>query len=385
MRSRLVKVVLAFGIASVTTVHAIVPTNIPCFKPFLGLSYSPFQGNESPNFNSFPSVADIAYDLTNSVTYLASEIETYGMDGTLSNIPALCNSFNIMCYPCAYLSTNGATDNPYEINALIAVGNQNFPTTRGLIVGTESILFGYSPATLISNINYVRAATGNSVPVGTRDAAASFANNPAVVAACDFIQVDTYAYWAKMPVDEAAVWTIQQWQALTNQFPGTRVEIGETDWPCGGTNALWDDGAVVPSVANQDKFLSEFIPLANSNGIEYFIFDFRDETWKVQDGYGTIETNWGVLYATNVKKQSLLDHLSDGFSLNMTAASQNTATIWVDTYESDPYLLFSTTNLTVPGNLAVSFTGAAGTNQTAITVTNSSGQGAWFYNASQNF
>src|SRR5438045_1800073 len=111
--------------AAVAGLVASAQTNFLSYKPFYGIAYSPFQGSETPNYQIFPSVAEISQDLTNRVAMLCSEIATYGMDGTLSNIPALCNAYNIKCYPCAYLNANNPADNAYELNALIAVGNQN--------------------------------------------------------------------------------------------------------------------------------------------------------------------------------------------------------------------------------------------------------------------
>ena len=83
----------------------------------------------------------------------------------------------------------------------------------------------------------MRAATHTNVPVGIRDTPYQLANNPAVVADCDFVQADIYAYWNEVSVTNAAVWTIQQWQSLVAQYPETKVEIGEANWPTGGTNS----------------------------------------------------------------------------------------------------------------------------------------------------
>jgi exo-beta-1,3-glucanase (GH17 family) len=385
MKPRIIKAVAALAIFTAATVQGVVPTNFISFKPFMGLAYSPFRGSESPNYYTYPSVADITYDLTNNLIYLASEIETYGMDGTLSNIPALCNQYNLKCYPCAFLSPTNLAENNNEMYALINVGNQNFPTTRGLVVGTEAVFDGYDVNTLINNINYIRAATSNTVPVGTRDVPQIFQNNPSLVAACDFIQVDIYAYWAQMPIEQAATWTIQEWQQIASQYPGKRVEIGEANWPTGGTNSLWTDYSVVVNQQNQSVFLSQFVPLANSNGIEYFIFDFRDETWKQQDGYGTVETNWGIVEAYDYKKLGLLNYLSAGFSLKIHSTNASHANIVIPTYEGDPYFLDSTGNLLdSPGNIAAVFWGAPGTNRTVFTVTNSGLPGI-FFRVAQDF
>jgi hypothetical protein len=42
-----------------------------------------------------------------------------------------------------------------------------------------------------------------------------------------------------MPIEQAASWTIQEWQQIANQYPGTRVEIGECNWPTGIAALFW--------------------------------------------------------------------------------------------------------------------------------------------------
>ena len=378
---------MAFVVSSVSALQGTTLTNIPSFKPFVGLGYSPFTGSQTPNFGgNYPTVAQITYDLTNSIMFLASETRTFGMDGTLSNIAGICNTYDIKCFPCAYLNSNNPSDNTNELNAIIAIGNSNYRTTRGLIVGTEALQGGYDPQLLISNINYVRAATHTNVPVGTADVPSYLLASPAVVSNSDFVMINIYAYWAQIPITNAASWTIQQWQSFTNSFPGKRVLIGEADWPTGGTNSFWGNPAVIPSAANQCKFLSDFASMANSIGIEYFIFELRDEPWKVQEGIGTVEQNWGIIDTNNIKKQGLVNFLSANFTLKILSAKTNAAEILAQTYEGNPYSLFGATNLSGSwGNPITNFTGALGTNQTVIATANSSKPTAWFYKSLQDF
>jgi exo-beta-1,3-glucanase (GH17 family) len=394
MRSKIVATAAAaLGLVGITALEGATPTNIVSFKPFVGLSYSPFQGTETPlngNFSQYyPTLAQITHDFAspaNSIGSLASEITTYGMDGTLSNIAGICNTYGVKCYPCAYVSSAYPDDTSYELNALIAVGNMNYPTTRGLVVGSEALLQGYDPQMLISNINYVRAATHTNVPVGTRDIQNTLLGNSAVVAACDFVQADIYAYWAQQPITNAAAWTIQQWQLVTNAFPGRNVQIGEANWPSGGTTGYTYGG--VSGMSSQAQFLSQFVSMANSNHIEYFIFEYRDELWKVNENntIGTVEQNWGLLDTNSNKKQSLLNYLQAGFTMNILSARTNHSQISVQTYEGDPYSLSASSNLLGKFNsLTTNFVGALGTNQTTITVTNSGNQNSGFYRAMQNF
>jgi exo-beta-1,3-glucanase (GH17 family) len=363
-------------------------TNVPLHKPFIGMDYSPFLGNESPNDGTYPTVEQITYDITNALVNLAGEIALYSMDGTQSNIPAICAQYNLKCYPCAFLTSDDPADNTNQLNTLIAIANSNYPTTLGLIVGSEPFtLYGYDPQTLISNINYVRTATGGRIPVGTREIPYSFDVNQDVVAACDFLMVDIHPYWGQVPINQAAAWVVQQWQELTNNFPGKKIIVGETGWPTAGTNTEWSNPSVIPSPGNQAIFLSQFIPLANANNIEYFIFEYRDELWKVQEGFGTVEQNWGVVDTNTVKKEGLVDFLSSDFFLSINSPDPNQgAQITVNTYEGDPYYLFATGNpLAGWGAPALGFTGAAGTSQTTVTVSNYLQPGPVLWRAMQRF
>lgn len=372
-------------LAGAGQLHGVALTNIPSFKPFVGLCYSPFSGTQSPNYATYPTISQITFDLTNSITFLASEIRTFGMDNTLSNIAGICNIYNIKCFPCAYLGTD-TNDNAYELNALIAVANNNYPTTRGLIVGTEALRAGYDQQMLVSNINYVRARTHTNIPVGTADVPASLLAAPSVVAASDFVMINPYAYWAQQSITNAALWTIQQWQSFTNSYPGKRVIIGEANWPTSGTNAFWSNSTVVPSVANQSKFLSDFVSLANSNNLEYFIFEYRDEPWKSQETVGTVEQNWGVVDTNNLKNQSLTNYLSTNFLMRTVSVRTNSFTLSVQTYEKNLYSLISTTNLRNSfASHVTNFVAASGTNESVVTVTNNQKQNGVFFKAVQNF
>jgi exo-beta-1,3-glucanase (GH17 family) len=363
-------------------------TNVPLHKPFIGLGYSPFQGNQSPNYETYPSNDQIIYDITNALLNLAGEIALYSMDGTQSNIPAICSQYNLKCYPCAFLNPDFPADNTNQLSMLVTIANYNYPTTLGLIVGSEPMtLYGYNYQTLINNINSVRAATGGRLPVGTREIPYEFYAHPDLVAACDFIMADIHPYWGQVPINQAAEWTVQQWQDLTNTYPGKRVIIGETGWPTAGTNTQWSNPSVVPTTGNQAIFLTQFIPLANANNIEYFIFEYRDELWKIQENYGTVEQNWGLVDINTQKKEGLVDLLSSNFflSINSTDASQSSQ-ITVNTFEGDPYYLFATGNpLNGWGAPALSFTGAPGTTQTTVTVTNLGLPGPVLWRAMQRF
>lgn len=361
-------------------------TSANSFKPFVGIGYSPFQGDQSPNYGTYPTTDEMSYDLTNSLTFLASEIRTFGMSGNQSNIPGLCAAYNIKCFPCAYLNPDDPTENTNELNALIAVANANYPTTRGLIIGTEPLRIGYDPNLLISNIDYVRAATHTNIPLGIAEVPDILADYTDVVADLDFVMINVHPYYAEVTITNAAIWTIQNWQYFCSEFPGKNVLIGETGWPTAGTNVYWTNPEVVTSVATQAKYLSDFTAMAREYGIEYFIFSYRDEPWEIQGGGGTVEQNWGLLDTNSVKKASLVNFLATNFSLSLSARVTTSATITVNTFENDPYTLLTTTNLLAgTENPLTNFFGMPGTNRTVITVPVTPGRPVKFFSARQDF
>src|ERR1035441_5972363 len=103
MKPIITALLMVILLAGATRARGTALTNIPAFKPFVGLCYSPFNGSQSPNYGTYPTISQITFDLTNRITFLASETRTFGMDNTLSNIAGICNSYNIKCFPCAYL------------------------------------------------------------------------------------------------------------------------------------------------------------------------------------------------------------------------------------------------------------------------------------------
>lgn len=275
--------------------------------PLAGVGYSPFRNGQSPNTGKYPTLNQISSDLTNIVRNIAGEIRTFGMDGTIGDIPMLCATYNINCYPCAWLDSDYPSDTMQELSSIIAVGNAGYPTTKGLIVGSEALQGGImTPEQLISSIQYVRSNVPPSVQITTADTWNMIQANPAVVSNLDFITINIYPYWEDVSIENAAQTVMAHYNTIVAEYPGKRVVIGEVGWPTAG-KGYGSDGTPLEgaSPANQSLFLSEVIPLLRANNVEYFAFEPFDEGWKPQDGAGTVEAHWGLFNSARAPKQAI--------------------------------------------------------------------------------
>ncbi|GME84491.1 unnamed protein product [Ambrosiozyma monospora] len=84
--------------------------------------------------------------------------------------------------------------------------------------------------------------------------------------------------------------------------------IGETGWPTGGLNY----GQSVPSVENARQFWKEGICAIRAWGINTYIFEAFDESWKPEAAGSDVERYWGVFD----EDRNLKYDLSCDFSLS---------------------------------------------------------------------
>jgi|SRR5579859_4611109 len=66
--------------------------------------------------------------------------------------------------------------------------------------------------------------------------------------------------------------------------------IGETGWPTDGGNF----GAALPSIPNAQTFWYEGACAIREWGVNIFIFEAFDETWKPATSGKDVETHWGI-------------------------------------------------------------------------------------------
>lgn len=260
-----------------------------------GVCYGPFRDNEDPDAGIYPDSDAVQRDL-NFLSNLAHSVRTYGATKVLSDIGARCEPARLDCYPGAWISTHRA-NNAKEIENLIAMCAQK--RVRAAIVGNEVLL--RKDQTEDQMIQYVRMVKkGVKVPVTCAETWKVLLDHRRLVSELDFLLVHIHPYWDGIAIREAPSYVINVWRKLKKAFPDKRIVIGETGWPSDGTVV----GKAVPSAENQGRFLTDFVRLASSSGVEYFIFEAFDENWK-EKFEGNVGAHWGIYRSDgSIKKQN---------------------------------------------------------------------------------
>lgn len=280
-----------------------------------GIGYSPFRDCQSPGTDSKPTVENIKEDLFR-LFHTTNAIRTYAATGVNNQIPALANAVGVPVFAGAWIDDNEQDD--AEIQALIDLANT--ANLEGVIVGNEFYLRHRTitdTAYLLQRILEVKNGIDDkSLPVTTAEIdnlMFTWESNSATVPGginpdyrpildeVDFVLVHIYPFWNKLPIDGAAAFTVNRYKAIQalieQEYPGTRVVIGEAGWPSAGA----PNGSAVPSMENQRRYMLEFLSLAEQEGVEYMYFDAFDELWKIEEP-GHVGQHWGYSYTDRAAK-----------------------------------------------------------------------------------
>lgn len=191
---------------------------------------------------------------------------------------------------------------------------------RGITVGSEALYREDLTATelaahintvkdLLKNINDKNGESYSSMPVGTADSwnlwVAGY-NAPAIEAS-DFILTNAFSYWQGQTMANASysyVDDIMQSMQQIQAVKGADIDIwvGETGWPTSGSNFE----NAYPGVDNASQFWQEGICALRAWGVNTFVFEAFDESWKpMTSGISDVENFWGILDSNGTPKYDL--------------------------------------------------------------------------------
>lgn len=190
------------------------------------------------------------------------------------------------------------TDVAAEAGTIISAVNGNWGIIDTISVGNEDVNNGVPVSTVTSAMAQAKSVlgaagfTGNLVHVDTQNA---FESNPSMCSpsvAGSYVAANIHPFFnPDTSADEAAQFVqtqIGMLQSCAGSVGSNRVRVTETGWPKQGS----DDGAAVPSKANQDVVVAGIKALpAASDAI--FLSSF-DDTWKAPGPFGC-EQFWGIL------------------------------------------------------------------------------------------
>ncbi|ODV87120.1 glycoside hydrolase family 17 protein [[Candida] arabinofermentans NRRL YB-2248] len=193
-------------------------------------------------------------------------------------------------------------------------------TIKAFTVGSESLyradLTADELASYISEIkdllSDIKDKNGDSysdVPVGTVDSWNILVDgaNSAVVEAADVLYANAFSYWQGQTMANSSYSffddIMQALQTIQTTKGATDIEfwVGETGWPTEGSNYESSE----PSVSNAKSFWKNAVCAMRGWGVNTYVFEAFDESWKPDTSGSSVERYWGVWDDTRSLKYDL--------------------------------------------------------------------------------
>ena len=112
----------------------------------------------------------------------------------------------------------------------------------------------------------------------------------------DFISIHTYPVWEYKSIQEGLAYTIENYNAVAQAYPGVQVVITEAGWAT-NSNGLGIDTDKVNEVY-QKQYYQQLMDWAEQEQVLVYFFEAFDESWKGSCDPLEPEKHWG-LYKTD--------------------------------------------------------------------------------------
>lgn len=266
-------------------------TNQPSSEPpwpssVVGMSFSPLRMNHDPAQNIYPTLEEIEQDIL-LLSGKVHSIRTYGVGGTLGDIPTIARKYKLTVSLGAWLTSN-LEENEIELTRLISIANANRDVVKHVIIGNETILRGDLTVQELSQY-LKRAKSELKVPVSTGEPWNVWAAHPQLAIYSDFIAAHFLPYWEGIDLDRSIEHIDRCYQRLQDIFPKHPILMAEVGWPSNGRIRK----SSVASEANEAIFLRRFLKHAQEKKYEYYIMEAFDQPWK-KESEGSVGAYWGV-------------------------------------------------------------------------------------------
>lgn len=286
--------------------------NSDLHKVFPGMDYTPIHAQYPYCMHDPPSQNNVTRDIA-VLSQLTNKVRLYGTD---------CNQTQMVIHAIRQLELqddvkiwlgvwqdDNSTTNARQLSQMWDVldeyGDDHF---EGLIVANE-ILFREEMTIselgdVLDEVRTNLTDKGLSLPVATSDLGDDWTT--ALASSSDYLMSNIHPFFAGVPADEAAAWTMSFWEGQNSQFfksDKSKNIISETGWPTGGGTSCGVEGvtdcpdASVAGIDELNQFMSDWVCPALRNGTNYFWFSAFDEPWKEafnEDGKEW-EDKWGLM------------------------------------------------------------------------------------------
>ncbi|MCX7778546.1 MAG: glycosyl hydrolase family 17 protein, partial [Armatimonadetes bacterium] len=109
--------------------------------------------------------------------------------------------------------------------------------------------------------------------------------------------INVHPYWERQPIENAVAYVLMRYEETKAKYPNKHVILSETGWPSAGA----ENGAAVPSLENQRRFIKELMSEAIKQNIGFFLFEAFDERWK-REVEGEVGAHWGFYNSQREQK-----------------------------------------------------------------------------------
>jgi exo-beta-1,3-glucanase (GH17 family)/cellulose synthase/poly-beta-1,6-N-acetylglucosamine synthase-like glycosyltransferase len=243
-----------------------------------GVSFSPYQRDQDPLAERYPSAEEIEADLA-LLAGKVQRVRTYSSLDGIEEVPGLAARHGLTVTAGAWLDYRMAR-NEQEIVGLIR-NARAYRNIDRLIVGNEAVLRAdLSVERLTEYLRLVRKAT--ALPVSTAEPWHVWLKHPELVREVDFIAVHVLPYWEGIPADQALDYVLHRYDELRAAYPGKPILVAEVGWPSGGNTRYAPDAdrPAVGSRVSQAQFVRAWLNTARERGIDYFVMEAFDQPWK---------------------------------------------------------------------------------------------------------
>ncbi len=187
------------------------------------------------------------------------------------------------------------SSNDKKITRLIDWANKFPDIIFSLSVGNEACVDWSGNAVPVNRVIEFAQRVKQSVqqPVTFCDNYAPWQNKLKPLAeVVDFISIHSYPVWEYKPIGEGLAYTIANYKAVADMYPGKQVVITEAGWATQSNGRGIDPEHV--NEQNQKRYYEELTKWSKQHNILTFFFEAFDENWKGSAHPLEPEKHWGV-------------------------------------------------------------------------------------------
>lgn len=251
-----------------------------------GICFSPFTDGTDPTQGGTATVSLVEEHMALIASH-TQWVRTYGMDGGLAEAGSIAHEKGLKIAMGAWIERD-ADANAQELATLVerALAGE----VEVAVVGNEVLhRRDMEVADLVELIEQFRSQVPN-IPVTTAEVYSHWMEYPELVAACDYVLIQSYPFWDGIAVDQAVGALHAQYYQVVDKAMGKPVWVSETGWPSDGSMV----GDAVPSASNAALYFLNVAAWSQALDIPVFYFEAFDEPFKSLTEPNSVGNHWGI-------------------------------------------------------------------------------------------